>query len=147
MVPRKISCFPLVLFSVIIFGLYARAHIIYFFFFVSTGKLKKIAELEHELTSQKTESDLKLRALRQEHERIKAGLHKQLERAGKGGTGGVLALDSRRAKTISKTEKIRGGGGGGGGGGRVSQPQEQVRYFFLVVCIIVVVDDESSCQA
>lgn len=38
--------------------------------------------LEAELARHKSESELKLRALRQEHERVKRGLRGQLERLG-----------------------------------------------------------------
>lgn len=77
-----------------------------------TGNLKRIAVLEEELAKHAAASELKLRSLRQEHERVKNGLQRQLEMsagaAPGAGAGGV------------------GVGAGIGGGGRSGSRREEL---------------------
>lgn len=80
---------------------------------------------------QKAESELKIRALRQEHDRVKTGLQRHLERLSSGGGGGGVS-SSRRALGAGGGNGIvsgrmgaaRGSSSGGGGGGRGSQPAQ-----------------------
>lgn len=52
-----------------------------------TGHPKRVRELEAELKKHREESELKMRALRQQHERVKNGMERQLlmKRPGNGG--------------------------------------------------------------
>ena len=82
--------------------------------------LRKIRELETELARNKEESELRLRALRQQHERLKIGMEKRLEatkRSGREGVGGGFGLRAARAGVGGSTgftqrAKSRGEGSG-----------------------------------
>lgn len=96
------------------------------------------------MARQKTESELKLRSLRQEHDRVKTGLQRQLERlggtvGGGGGSGGGVvrrSLTSRGGDVGAGTGRsaARGSGAGVGAGTGVRGSQQQqvgpVRVYF-----------------
>lgn len=75
---------------------------------------RRLSELEAELATQKTESALKIRALRQEYERVKTGLQKQLQRFGGGLKGGSVTGVPAAAVGGRGWRKDRGVRGGDG---------------------------------
>lgn len=103
------------------------------------ANVKRIAELEGELARHAAAGELKLRSLRQEHERVKSGLQMQLEMR----SAGVAADAGADAGTVA----AGGGGGAGprkeaaaardGGGRRDLQQQQQEQQQEAEVCVCV----------
>lgn len=93
----------------------------------TAGNLKRIAELEAELARQAAAGELKLRSLRQEHERVKNGLQRQLEMSAgaAGGGGGAGVGIGSGGGGVSRKEELPANGASGKGDRDSHEQQRQ----------------------
>lgn len=95
--------------------------------------MKRIAELEDELSRHTAASELKLRSLRQEHERVKSGLQRQLEmKTGMADPGAVAMVGSGG---VPRREMVA-----AAGGGRDPQQEQQQEQQQPEVCQLYIGD-------